>query len=138
MKFGDKARIQASARSLVSMSSLEIVRNGEVVAAAKGPKLELRIDHELTLDGPAWIAARVDGEFHPLVVNDFRLYAHSTPVWLKVGGKRYRDPEAARFFVGWIDRLIEGVRSRGRFASDANREEVIRLFEQAKAYYAGP
>ena len=135
LKAGAKVRIEASANSLASMSSLEIVRNGVVIATAKGPARELRLDHELTLDGSAWVAARVDGEFHPLVVNDFRLYAHTTPVWLKVGGKRYRDPEAARFFAGWIDRLMEGVRARGRFEKEADRDDVIQLFERAKAYY---
>jgi hypothetical protein len=135
LKAGATVRIEASARSLASMASLEIVRNGKVIATAKGPARELRLDHQLALDGPSWVAARVDGEFHPLVVNDFRLYAHTTPVWLKIGGKRYRDPEAARFFAGWIDRLSAGVRSRGRFANDADRDDVIRLFEQAKAYY---
>jgi hypothetical protein len=134
-KVGDVVRITASARSLVSMASLELVRNGKVLASAEGPARELRLEHETKLDGSAWFAARVDGEYHPLVVNDVRLYAHTTPVWLNVGGERYRDPEAARFFAGWIDRLIEGVKKRGRFESETQREEVVRLFERAKEYY---
>ncbi|MCB9385046.1 MAG: CehA/McbA family metallohydrolase [Bryobacterales bacterium] len=134
-KPGDTVKVSVRARSIAPMRSLEIVRNGEVIATAQGPGSELSLDHELTLDGPAWIAARVDGDWHPLVVNDFRLYAHTTPVWLTVDGKRYRDPEAARFFAGWIDRLIEGVRTRGRFEHNADREEVVRLFERAKEFY---
>ncbi len=135
---GATVRIAASARSLVSMSSLEIVRNGEVVASATGPARQLRLEHEARIDSPAWIAARVDGEFHPLVVNDFRLYAHTTPVWLNVGGRRYRDPAAARFFVGWIDRLIARVEERGRFERPAQRDEVVRLFKRARAFYQTP
>jgi hypothetical protein len=138
MKPGDEIVVSAKARSLVSMSTLEIVVNGEVVASAKGPARELSIEHKARFEGPVWIAARVDGDYHPQVVNDFRLYAHTTPVWLTAGGKRYRDPDAARFFVGWVDRLIEGVKTRGRFERDADREEVVRLFEKARAYYERP
>ena len=132
---GEAVRLEVSARSLVSMANLEIVSNGQVIASARGPARELRLERELEIDGSAWVAARVDGEYHPLVPNDFRLYAHTTPVWLNVGGERYRDPEAARFFVGWIDRLIEGVKERGRFEEPAHRDEAIRLFERAKAFY---
>lgn len=132
---GKPVVVKASARSLVSMSSLEIVINGEVVASAKGPARELSVQHEARLQSAAWVAARVDGEFHPLVVNDFRLYAHTTPVWLNVNGKRYRDEQAARFFAGWIERLIARVRERGRFEQPADRDEVIRLFERAKGFY---
>ena len=135
---GQQIGVEVQARSLVSMSSLEIVQNGEVIASAKGPSLELRLDHEVTVGGSSWIAARVDGEFHPLVANDFRLYAHTTPVWLNVGGKRHRDPEALRFFAGWIDRLIAAVKARGKFEEPAHRDEVIRLFERAREYYAEP
>jgi hypothetical protein len=77
----------------------------------------------------------VDGDYHPLVVNDARLFAHTSPVWLMQSGKRYADADAARFFVGWIDRLVDAVRERGKFPSAERREETIQLFRRARKYY---
>ncbi|MBI1356212.1 MAG: hypothetical protein GC160_17865 [Acidobacteria bacterium] len=134
---GRKLRVRASARSLAPLSALELVVNGQVVAEARGskPARELELDHLLQLDGPAWIAVRADGGYDPLVVNDARLFAHSTPVWATVAGRRYVDPAAARFFVGWIDRLIAGVRERGKFPNEQRRQAAVELFQQARAYY---
>jgi len=132
---GRTLAVEASAQSLAPMARLEIVINGEVVAGADGPGRELRVSHAWTADGPAWIAARVDGDYDPLVVNDARLFAHTTPVWALRDGKRYVDPEAARFFVGWIDRLIAGVQERGKFPNERRRQAVTDLFRQAQDYY---
>ena len=132
---GQRLRVRASAQALAELSSLELVVNGEVVAASTGPSRELRLNEEIRLDGPAWIAVRADGEYDPLVVNDARLFAHTTPVWATVEGRRYVDPEAARFFVGWVDRLIVGVRERGRFPNEQRRQAAVELFERARQYY---
>ena len=132
---GREVVIQASARSLAPMSSLQIVVNGEVVAEKTGPARELSIQHRAVFQGPVWTAARVDGDYHPLVVNDARLFAHSTPIWLTQNGKRHVDAASARFFVGWIDRLIDGVRERGKFPDDERRQETVDLFRRAQEYY---
>lgn len=132
---GDVLRVKATARSLAPMSALEIIVNGETVARAEGPARELSIDYEHRVSGPAWAAVRVDGDYDPLVVNDARLFAHTTPVWLTVDGKRYVDPAAARFFVGWVERLIQGVQDRGKFPNEERRRAAVELFRRAQRFY---
>jgi len=117
------------------MTRLEIVVNGKVVAEAEGPGRALQLSHTWTADGPAWIAARVDGDYDPLVVNDARLFAHTTPVWAVLGGKRYVDRDDAEFSVGWIERLIDGVEQRGKFPNEQRRRAGADLFRKAQDYY---
>lgn len=132
---GRTVQIQASARSLAPMARLEIVINGQAVAVAEGPERSMKLSHSWTADGPAWVAARVDGDYDPLVVNDARLFAHTTPVWALRDEKRYVDPAAAEFFIGWIERLIDGVQERGKFPNEQRRQAAVDLFRQAQEVY---
>jgi len=137
LKAGDRLRVQAEAESAVPMERLEIVVNGEVVASSVPgePAVQLEINEEIVLDGPVWIAARASGAFDRLLVNDSSLYAHTSPVYCYVDGKRYANPADGVFFTGWVDQLIEAVEGRGRFATEEHRREVVALFRQARDYY---
>ena len=135
LEAGEQVRVQASVVSLVSLDALEIVVNGEVVAAAEGPARELTIDREVSIDEGAWIAARARGPYDPLLVNDDNAFAHSSPVYCKVDGRDVRDPEAGKFFVDWIDKLIERAEESERFADDDQRRETVELFRKAQEYY---
>ncbi len=132
---GDAVQVEASVVSLVSLDALEIVVNGEVVASAEGPARELELSREIRLEEGSWIAARARGPFDPLLVNDDNAFAHSSPVYCKVDGRTVRKAEDARFFVAWIDKLIERAESRGRFADDEQRRETVDLFRKAQEYY---
>ena len=134
---GDRIKVEASATSLVPMKRLEIVVNGEVVATevARGDGKSVSLAKEIPVSEGSWVAARVRGDFHRLLVNDTDLYAHTSPVYLKVDGKGVARTEDGQFFVEWIDQLIARAQKRGRYASDAQRQEVIALFKQGRAYY---
>ena len=132
---GGSVAVRASVRSLTPLDALEVVVNGEVVAAAEGPATELELEADVRLEEGAWIAARALGPFDPLHVNDDGAFAHSSPVYCRVGGRERRNPEAARFFVGWIDRLIERVERSDRFANEEQRREVVELFRRAQMEY---
>ncbi len=137
LKKGDTVRIEASATSALPMETLEIVMNGEVVATQEptGGGLGVRLSKEITVNGGAWVAARVRGPFHRYLVNDTYLYAHTSPVYITVEGKRVGLKKDAQFFVEWIDQLIGMVEQRGRYASDDQKQEVIGLFKKGRSYY---
>ena len=87
----------------------------------------------------SWIAARVTGPWNRLVLNDAYTFAHTSPVWVTVGGKPVWSEADARFWMEWIDKLIERVQQRGRFATAARRQEVVDLFRRGREFYArGP
>jgi hypothetical protein len=132
-----KVRVVARARSLVPMSALELVVNGEVVArkdaAENGAAAELA--HDVTISRSSWIAARVHGPGNRLVMNDPKAFAHTSPVYCYLGKQKVAFREDAKIVVSWIDRVLQDLRASPRFATPARREEVITLFEKGRAYY---
>jgi len=135
---GEKVSVKASVESLVSLDALEIVVNGEIVASENGPSKKLVLEREIALAEGSWIAARARGPYDPLLVNDDNAFAHSSPAYCKVDGRSVRDPESARFFVAWIDKLIERVQRSERFENENQRRETIELFRRARQYYREP
>ena len=61
--------------------------------------------------------------------------AHTSPIYVRVGGAPRRSPEDARVLLGWVEDAIEWARSRGRFESPAQRDEMIDLFQRADQVY---
>ncbi len=134
---GAKMRVRARAQSLVPMGRLELVVNGNVSAtatASAGAK-ELTLSETVEITRSSWIAARVSGAGHRLVVNDPAVFAHTSPVYCYAGGAKISFPEDARIVVAWIDRLVEDVKASPRFASESRRNEVIELFNRGRQYF---
>lgn len=130
-------RVSAKARSIIPMSVLEIVVNGEVVASAKptADGLLAEISREVPIGRSSWIAARVWGPSNRLVINDDKAFAHTSPVYCRVGGQKIAFPQDAKIVVGWIDRVIEDLTASPRFATAERRAEVIDIFKKGRAYY---
>jgi hypothetical protein len=135
-RFGDVLRIEAEAGSHVPMERMELVVNGAVVASAEATDegRHAAVTHDLAVSGTCWIAARVTGPAHPLVLND-SLFAHTSPVYVTVPGAPIPCAEDAAYFVEWIDRLVSLVETRGRFPSAVERRDMVALFRKAQAHY---
>jgi hypothetical protein len=130
-------RVTAKAQSIVPMEAIDVIVNGKVAASAKasdeGKKAE--ISANIPIGQSSWIAARVVGEGHRLIVNDPRLFAHTSPVYCYVANAKISSGEDARVIVSWIDRLIQDVSTSPRFASEDRRKEVIDLFAKGRQYF---
>lgn len=130
-------RAVARARSLVPMSTLELVVNGEVVARqdadANGAAAELI--HDLAMERSSWVAARVWGPGNRLVMNDPKAFAHTSPVYCYVRQQKIAFRKDAEILVAWIDRVLQDLQTSPRFATPARREEVMALFRKGRAYY---
>jgi len=119
-------RVQVELKSAIPAGTVELVINGKVQPASS----------TVMIERSSWIAARVIGPQHRMVINDANAFAHTSPVYVYLGGEPIRSQEDARFWIDWIDRLIERTAQRGRFSSAAQKQEVIELFQKAKAVYA--
>jgi len=100
--------VRATVRSIFPLRSLEIVRNGEVVAraAANGGR-QAEISEELRLDGHSWVACRAIGADCHLDEWGRRVFAHTSPVYVACGGAwTMTDPDGLRY----IRTLVEGAR----------------------------
>ncbi len=133
---GGRVRVEAEARSLRVIERLELVVNGDIVATADATDAgrPARIETEVAIAADSWISARALGPPHPQVFGG-PLFGHTSPVYVSVGEENPRTREAAAYFVEWIDRLIGLCNEQGRYPSDTERDEVIKLFRAAQAHY---
>ncbi len=130
-------RVEGSALSAVPIERVELIVNGEVVATARAANdgRDARISHDLRVDESCWIAMRAIGGVHEMVLHPEGLFAHTSPVYVTVGGARIARPDDAAYFVEWIDRLIAVTEERARFPSDVERERVIAVFRSGQDFF---
>ena len=91
---------------------------------------------EIEIERGSWIAARVMGPWRRSVLNDTAMFAHTSPVYVRVGGELARSPIDARFWAEWIDKLIARTIARGGLKDEARRTEVVTLFRKAQTIFA--
>jgi hypothetical protein len=118
--------VKLAVRTYVPVDRVELVVNGKPQPVTR----------KLRLDGSAWIAARLRGPWHRLILNDGYAFAHTSPIYVTVGDKALTSREDARFWVDWIDKLIARTDQRGRFSTPERKHEVIDLFRRAREVYA--
>jgi hypothetical protein len=113
--------IHAAARGVFPLDSLEVVRNGEVVARVEaGGQRQAEISEELRVDGDSWIACRALGADHHLDDWGRRVFAHTSPVYVACGGEwAMTDPEGIRY----IRTLVEGARDYVRHTAVRRADE---------------
>jgi len=124
-------RVKAEVKTQMPLDKVEVVVNGKAVIS--GPALE--IDREIRLEESSWVAVRALGPWHRLILNDTATFAHTSPVYVYLGEQPIRSVEDARFYADWIERLIARTAQRGRFATEARRQEVLELFRRARQIY---
>jgi hypothetical protein len=114
--------VHASVRSIFPLHSLEIVRNGEVVARVEadgGRRAE--INEELRIDGNSWIACRAYGVDRHLDEWSRRVFAHTSPVYIACGGEwTMASPEGLHY----IRTLVEGAREYVRHTAVRRADQV--------------
>ncbi len=88
------------------------------------------------MERSGWLLLRARGDKAAYPTLDIFPYATTSPVYLTVGGKPARSAEDARYFMAWIDRMRESVRSAQGLEHDAEREETLAMLARARAEYA--
>jgi hypothetical protein len=120
--------VHAAVRSIFPLRSLEVVRNGEVVARAEANGgQQAQISEELRIDGNSWIACRAFGIEYHLDEWGRRVFAHTSPVYVACGGDwTMTDPEGLRY----IRTLVEGAR-------EYVRHTAVRRSDQFTTHHHG-
>jgi hypothetical protein len=133
---GSEVVVEGEARSYVPIERLELVANGEVVALGevKEDGRRAALSHSFRPDASCWIALRALGPAGPQVLGG-DLFAHTSPVYVTVGGAKVEKREDAAYFVEWIERLIAMCEEHGRYESEAERKQVTQLFRGAQEHY---
>lgn len=116
---GGTVELEASARSVLPVQSLEIVMNGKVIERVEesGGARHLALRARVRVDRHSWLAARCGGPQYSAVKHHdgWRrgIMAHTSPVYLSVGGEWWMfDPGAAHYMLTLINGCIDYIRTR--------------------------
>jgi len=129
---GRKVSVKAAASSRVAFAKLQLIQNGKVVLESEPqPKdgcVEAHIDDRIKIDTPSWLALRVSSQ----ASSEFGrpLFAHTSPVYVKVGGKAIRQPEEVAYLVKQMEDAKQEIATKALFASPKEREAVLSVYEK--------
>jgi hypothetical protein len=141
-------KARATATSILPFQSLEIVVNGEVAAVTNaanrnrsGPDGLYTAEAEGTfsLNRSSWMAARVAE--NPAIRNrilprGLTVFAHSNPIYFLRDGTRVRQLPSIQYLEKYVRGTIHWLNTGAKFRDAAERDEAVRLAEQARRLYA--
>jgi hypothetical protein len=133
MAVGDRLDIRARAQG-PGAEHLSVV-GPDGVSAEGNPGSELRL--ETVVDGSTWIAAVARGGGHPNTL-DHTVFAHTSPVYVDVAGKRVARIADALWCVEFLDALERFVDQHGTFdpaTRDGHFGDMARVLEEARSFY---
>src|SRR5262249_41824215 len=96
---------------------------------------KLEFTRRILIERSSWIALRALGPRHRLVLNDTMAFAHTSPVYVTVGGQPVRVADDVRFYREWVERLIGRTEKSERFEKPERKAEVLALFHKALSWY---
>jgi hypothetical protein len=130
------AAVQASVATQTPLDRVELIVNGRTVHSEPADgKSNIEFQTRLPIGESSWIALRALGPRHRLIMNDTMAFAHTSPVYVTVGGRPVRVNDDVRFYREWVERLIARTEKSPRFATAERRQEVVSLFQKALAWY---
>jgi hypothetical protein len=133
LKEGKTVRIEAKALGRSDFGKLQLIRNGAVVQSEPSRKQDSGYAAHLSLEHrvsePCWFAARIEAtERNEL---DAVLFAHTSPVYVDLGGERVFQVEAARQLLTQLEEAQADIKVKGTFSNDEARDRLLVQYRQA-------
>ncbi|MFH1571716.1 MAG: CehA/McbA family metallohydrolase [Gemmatimonadota bacterium] len=128
---GGTLEVEATAESIWPLSAVELIVNGvpEVRERPDGPERRIALKHKLKTEKPCWVAARCWG---PYLTDAGPVMAHSSPVYVNVGGRRTFEPADGQYLLTHMEGGITWAQRLGVFRDEAVRNRLIGLFREAQ------
>ncbi len=125
-------------RSIVPVDHLQIICNGKVAREIElnGDRQSADATGSIPLDGSGWCVLRAFSDKAEYPILDLYPYATTSPVYVSVAGAPLRSPADAAYFVAWVDRLIAAAKSNPNWNTEAEKQGVLGLLEEARKRYA--
>lgn len=116
--------------------SAEIIVNGEMVKRfdLDGLDLPTRLSHDITLDGPGWIAARVVGPSSRYISGSYA-FAQTSPVYIVDDGSLFVSASDAEFLAETAMEVRGRAEARNRWHSTGARDDYLAAIDEAAAFY---
>jgi hypothetical protein len=124
-------RIAGRGVGRLDFRKIELVVNGEIVHSAASQRKEghytAGMEYTLNVREPAWAALRIplDAGVNEL---DKPLFAHTSPIYVHLAGKRVFRPQIARDLIEEMKQSMEVIREKAVFADGEEREAVLRVY----------
>jgi len=132
-------RVPFAARlfSIVPLDRAQVVCNGRVVRelVLAGRRDSLTVSGTLPLVTSGWCVLRAFTDKAEYPILDNFVYATTSPVYVTVNGEPPHSPEDARYFVAWIDHLLETTGAYPDWNSAREKEGVLQKLREARAVY---
>jgi hypothetical protein len=126
-------KIEARVVGRHDFQRLQLVHNGNVIktqdAYHKNGAFRAHLTHKVLINEPSWFAVRINATTSRNEL-DCKLFAHSSPVYADMGGKRVFDVEAARALLKELEQSKAAIRVKGHFSSDEARVKLIGTYDQ--------
>ncbi len=127
--------VRARAVGRADFSQIELVSAGRVIKSAdsRAVKNHFEAPIEMTVDvaEPGWLAVRVNTENKNALGNP--IFAHTSAVYVDVGGKSVFRPQAARALLEDMRAALDIIPRKAVFADDQQRDEVLDVYRQGIA-----
>ncbi|MBY0522107.1 MAG: CehA/McbA family metallohydrolase [Gemmataceae bacterium] len=132
-------RVRAEARGIVPFERLELILNGEAVAAveASGDPCTALLEGDFEVPSSGWLAARCWGTgpafaaWHP---ERQHAAAHTSPIHVQREGKPIPpDLISLALLIERLDRMLSWVEKEARFVSDKPRRDLTETLQAARA-----
>jgi TolB protein len=134
---GGDITAHVSLHSIVPIDTLEIVRNGAVVATIPltAQRTDVSLDVKLSTHESGWylLRARGSGAHYPIL--DVYPYATTSPIYVIVGGRPIRSPVDARYFIAWIGRLETGAAQHQGWNTAAEKDTTLETIRRARKVF---
>ncbi|MGW4643806.1 CehA/McbA family metallohydrolase [Sphaerisporangium sp. NPDC004334] len=90
---------------------------------------------EFTVGEPTYIVALAEGGPHPRSLFT-HVFAHTSPVYVDVRGRRVARAEDVHWCLEWLDRLERLIRERARLDTSGQLDDHLGRIEEARRVYA--
>ena len=133
-----EVRFSAQMSSIAPVDHLQIVCNGKVARelVLDSNHSSAQVNGLIPLGASGWCVLRAFSDRAEYPILDLYPYATTSPVYVSVTGAPVRNAADAAYFVAWVDRLISAARSNTSWNTEAEKESVLSMLQEARQKYA--
>lgn len=129
-----KLKIDATAVGRHDFQELQLVHNGKVIRRQRAQGMgsfQAKLVEEVRVEESGWFATRIESTTKNEL--GYQLFAHTSPVYVEVGGKRVFDVEAAEAMLKQIEEGQSAIQKQGVFSDPEAGQKLLAMYREAAA-----
>lgn len=147
VKLEQPGQVEIFARGVgrLNFEKLELIQNGKIVhsitSRPENNHFVAETNTTLDIQSPGWLALRTppppfedDPELKsPVPLNELGkpLFAHTSPIYIEIGGKSIFDSSAAKGLIDELETCIKVIKNIALFKHDQEKNQVLNIYREA-------